>query len=113
MKEVAVTAMPAGPDAAVPAADQSASALPPPEGTGGALFAARPSLIRAMNEQLLLEHIRQRGACSRAELGRVSGLALTPGALALDKVERAGLVRVAGHRTGVPGRSARLYEIRP
>ena len=28
-------------------------------------------------------------------------------------MERAGLVRIAGQRTGVPGRSARLYEIRP
>jgi predicted NBD/HSP70 family sugar kinase len=113
MKEVAVTAMPVGPDAAVPAADQPASALPPPEGTGATLFAARPSLIRAMNEQLLLEHIRQRGPCSRAELARVSGLSKPTVSLALDNVEQAGLVRIAGQRTGMPGRSARLYEIRP
>jgi predicted NBD/HSP70 family sugar kinase len=108
-----VTAMPAGPDAAVPAAAQPASALPPPEGAGATLFAARPSLIRAMNEQLLLEHIRQRGPCSRAELARVSGLSKPTVSLALDNVERAGLVRIAGQRTGMPGRSARLYEIRP
>jgi predicted NBD/HSP70 family sugar kinase len=108
-----VTAMPAGPDAAVLAADQPASALPPPEGTGATLFAARPSLIRAMNEQLLLEHIRQRGPCSRAELARVSGLSKPTVSLALDNVEQAGLVRIAGQRTGMPGRSARLYEIRP
>ncbi len=94
-------------------ASASASALPPPEGTGTVLFAARPSLIRALNEQLLLEHIRQRGSCSRAELARVSGLSKPTVSLALDNVERAGLVRVAGQRTGVPGRSARLYEIRP
>jgi len=105
--------MPVGPDAAVPAADQPASALPPPEGAGATLFAARPSLIRAMNEQLLLEHIRQRGPCSRAELARVSGLSKPTVSLALDNVEQAGLVRIAGQRTGMPGRSARLYEIRP
>src|SRR5207302_3935573 len=81
--------------------------------SGAMLFAARPSLIRAMNEQLLLEHIRQRGPCSRAELARVSGLSKPTVSLALDNVERAGLVRIAGQRTGVPGRSARLYEIRP
>lgn len=92
---------------------ESASALPPPENSGGVLVAARPSLIRAMNEQLLLEHIRQRGPCSRAELARVSGLSKPTVSLALDNVERAGLVRIAGQRTGVPGRSARLYEIRP
>jgi predicted NBD/HSP70 family sugar kinase len=128
MEEVAVTALPAGTHAVAPAgetvtadrpagetvtAERPASALPPPEGTGAVLFAARPSLIRAMNEQLLLEHIRQRGPCSRAELARVSGLSKPTVSLALDNVERAGLVRAAGQRTGMPGRSARLYEIRP
>jgi predicted NBD/HSP70 family sugar kinase/predicted transcriptional regulator len=114
VEEVAVTAL--SDDAVAPAgrpAQASASALPPPEGTGTTLFAARPSLIRALNEQLLLEHIRQRGSCSRAELARVSGLSKPTVSLALDNVERAGLVRSAGQRTGVPGRSARLYEIRP
>src|SRR5580692_1080235 len=84
-----------------------------PARSGVGLSAARPSLIRAMNEQLLLEHIRQRGPCSRAELARVSGLSKPTVSLALGNVERAGLVRIAGQRTGVPGRSARLYEIRP
>jgi predicted NBD/HSP70 family sugar kinase len=79
----------------------------------GGLAAARPSLIRAMNEQLLLEHIRRRGPCSRAELARVSGLSKPTVSLALGNVERAGLVRIAGQRTGVPGRSAQLYEIAP
>src|SRR5690348_17524906 len=98
---------------AVTATTEPASALPPPENPAGLLVAARPSLIRAMNEQLLLEQIRQRGPCSRAELARVSGLSKPTVSLALDNVERAGLVRIAGQRTGVPGRSARLYEIRP
>ncbi|HEY1625505.1 MAG TPA: ROK family protein [Streptosporangiaceae bacterium] len=66
-----------------------------------------------MNEQLLLEHIRQRGPCSRAELARVSGLSKPTVSLALGNVERAGLVRLAGQRTGVPGRSAQLYELAP
>jgi predicted NBD/HSP70 family sugar kinase len=112
-----VTAQP-GTHAVAPAADApgsepSASALPPPEGSGAVLVAARPSLIREMNEQLLLDHIRQRGPCSRAELARVSGLSKPTVSLALENVERAGLVRIAGQRTGMPGRSARLYEIRP
>ncbi len=75
--------------------------------------AARPQLIRALNEQRLLSHIRQFGPCSRAELARQSGLSKPTVSLALANVERSGLVRVAGHRTGVPGRSARLYEVRP
>jgi len=75
--------------------------------------AARPQLIRAMNEQLLLSHIRQLGVCSRADLARLSGLSKPTVSLALANVERSGLVRTAGQRTGVPGRSAVLYEIRP
>ncbi|HEV3382719.1 MAG TPA: ROK family protein [Trebonia sp.] len=79
----------------------------------GGLSAARPALIRALNEQLLLEHIRLTGPCSRADLARVSGLSKPTVSLALANLERAGLVRLAGQRTGVPGRSALLYEIRP
>jgi predicted NBD/HSP70 family sugar kinase len=75
--------------------------------------AARPQLLRALNEQLLLSHIRRLGRCSRAELARLSGLSKPTVSLALANVERSGLVREAGQRTGVPGRSALLYEIRP
>ena len=71
--------------------------------------AARPQLIRALNEQLLLGQIRQLGPCSRAELARLSGLSKPTVSLALANVERSGLIRIAGQRTGVPGRSARLY----
>jgi len=74
---------------------------------------ARPPLIRAMNEHLLLGEIRLAGQCSRADLARVSGLSKPTVSLALANLERAGLVREAGQRTGVPGRSALLYEIRP
>jgi len=74
---------------------------------------ARPQLIRTMNEQLLLNQIRQLGVCSRADLARLSGLSKPTVSLALANVERSGLVRTAGQRTGVPGRSAVLYEIRP
>ena len=77
------------------------------------LSAARPALIRAMNEQLLLEHIRAAGPYSRADLARVSGLSKPTVSLALANLERAGLIRLAGQRTGVPGRSALLYEVRP
>src|SRR6266702_4087266 len=70
--------------------------------------AARPQLLRALNEQLLLSHIRQLGRCSRADLARLSGLSKPTVSLALVNVERSGLVRIAGQRTGVPGRSARL-----
>ena len=75
--------------------------------------AARPQLLRTLNEQLLLQQIRQLGQCSRAELARRSGLSKPTVSLALANAERSGLVREAGQRTGVPGRSAVLYEVRP
>lgn len=80
--------------------------------TGG-VSAARPGLIRALNEQILLGHIRDHAPVSRAELARFSGLSKPTVSLALDNLEAGGLVRRAGERTGLPGRAARLYEVRP
>jgi len=74
---------------------------------------ARPHVMRAMNEQLLLEHIRSADGISRADLARVSGLAKNTVSLALANLERANLVRPSGVRTGVPGPAAVLYELRP
>jgi predicted NBD/HSP70 family sugar kinase len=65
-----------------------------------------------MNELFLLGYIRDIGSCSRAELARLSGLSKPTVSLALANLERAGLIREAGQRTGVPGRSALLYEVR-
>jgi predicted NBD/HSP70 family sugar kinase len=93
-----------------PAAAEFAGA-PPASQPGGQ--AARPQLIRALNEQLLLGHIRQLGPCSRADLARLSGLSKPTVSLALANLERSGLITIAGQRTGVPGRSARLFEISP
>src|SRR5436305_6793706 len=118
-REVAVPALSSGaPGSAVtalPDAGPGGRAAGGPVGRGGpgSISAARPPLIRALNEQLLLEHIRTLGPCSRAELARASGLSKPTVSLALGNVERAGLVQAAGQRTGVPGRSALLYEIRP
>jgi predicted NBD/HSP70 family sugar kinase len=66
-----------------------------------------------MNEQLLLEQVRYSSPLSRAELARISGLSKPTVALALANLEQDGLVRVAGHRTGVRGPAAVLYEVRP
>src|SRR6476660_2088053 len=74
---------------------------------------ARPQLIRAMNEQLLLDHIRRSGKLSRAELARMSHLSKPTVSLALTNLERAGLVRTSGVRTGSPGPAALLYEVHP
>jgi predicted NBD/HSP70 family sugar kinase len=75
--------------------------------------AARPQLIRVMNEQLVLAHIRAAGELSRADLARTSGLAKNTVSQALASLERAGLARTSGVRTGMPGPQAVLYEINP
>jgi len=74
---------------------------------------AGPQLIRALNEELLLARIRGAGNISRAELARLTGLSKPTVSLALTNLERAGLVRASGVRTGTPGPNAVLYEIRP
>jgi predicted NBD/HSP70 family sugar kinase len=101
------------PGAADPVLGESALAEPVLAEVRAAGQAARPQLLRALNEQLLLSHIRRLGRCSRADLARLSGLSKPTVSLALANVERSGLVREAGQRTGVPGRSALLYEVRP
>jgi predicted NBD/HSP70 family sugar kinase len=66
-----------------------------------------------MNEQLLLDHIRTAEKISRAELARRTGLSKPTVSLALTNLERVGLVRTSGVRTGTPGPNAVLYEVRP
>lgn len=120
--EVAVTIVSAGSPASQQLAGQEPAGQEPagqaspvgsyPGHVGNGL-AARPQLLRALNEQLLISRIRELGQCSRADLARLSGLSKPTVSLALANVERSGLVRLAGQRTGVPGRSALLYEIRP
>ncbi|MFL6128890.1 MAG: ROK family protein [Mycobacteriales bacterium] len=74
---------------------------------------ARQQLIRALNEQLLLDYIRGNGQVSRPDLARVSRLSKPTVSLTLANLERAGLIRRSGTRTGAPGRAAILYEVRP
>ncbi|MFC6159851.1 ROK family transcriptional regulator [Kribbella jiaozuonensis] len=75
--------------------------------------AARPQLIREINEKVLLDHIRRSGPISRTELAGLTGLSKPTVSAALGSLERTGLVHVTGQRTGVPGPAASLYEVRP
>jgi predicted NBD/HSP70 family sugar kinase len=74
--------------------------------------AARPRLIRTLNEQLLLERMRGNGPVSRSDLASASGLSKPTVGLALASLERDALVQHAGRRAGGRGRSALLYELR-
>lgn len=74
---------------------------------------ARQQLIRALNEQLLLDYIRGAGKVSRPDLAGMSRLSKPTVSLALANLERAGLIRTSGIKTGAPGRAPILYEVRP
>lgn len=81
--------------------------------TSGRGTPAGPQLMRVLNEQLLLGHIRTAGELSRADLARITRLSKPTVSSALTNLERAGLVRTSGVRTGLPGPAATLYEVRP
>src|ERR1700742_783518 len=73
----------------------------------------RPRLLRGINERAVLERLRSGGAASRTEMAAATGLSKPTVGQALANLERAGLVRVAGQRTGERGRTAQLYELDP
>ena len=79
----------------------------------GWVVAGRPQLLRAMNEESLVNALRRWGPLLRADLCRVCGLSKPTVGLGLANLERDGLVRVAGRRTGGRGPTASLYEVNP
>ncbi len=84
------------------------------EGTvPGAGRGGRPQLLRAINEQVLLNALRRLGQLTRADLTQIAGLSKPTVGAGLVNLERDGLVRVAGRRTGGRGPTALVYELRP
>jgi predicted NBD/HSP70 family sugar kinase len=82
-------------------------------GQGGEETASTTSVMRVMNERAVFERIRQLGPVSRPQLAEATGLSKPTISLALADLERCGLVRPVGQRTGNSGRAAQLYEMRP
>jgi predicted NBD/HSP70 family sugar kinase len=73
-----------------------------------------PRLLRAMNERVLLEHLRHHGPLSRAQLARETGLSKPTVSQALANLERVGLARPVGQISPQGGgRQAVLYESDP
>jgi DNA-binding transcriptional ArsR family regulator len=69
-----------------------------------------PSLLREMNQRLLLDRLFTVGAATRPQLARDTGLSQPTVIAALDDLERAGLVvGVAAGQGRQLGRPARLY----
>lgn len=77
------------------------------------VVAGRPQLMRAMNEETVLNALRRCGPLMRADLTGLSGLSKPTVGLALVNLESNGLVRVAGRRAGARGPAALLYEVHP
>lgn len=71
------------------------------------------SVVRVMNERVVFDRIREIGSVSRPQLAADTGLSKPTVSLALGDLERVGLVRPIGQRTGNAGRAPQLYAIRP
>jgi predicted NBD/HSP70 family sugar kinase len=84
------------------------------DGQGGRLAAVQgPSVMREMNQRLLLDRLFTRGPATRPELARDTGLSLPTVIAALTELEGAGLVRQTGKRDAAQGRPAANYEANP
>ena len=78
--------------------------------------AVAPSLLRRMNQRLLLDLLFTGGPAIRPQLARETGLSLPTVIAALRDLEEAGLVRPTTQRTGPQqqhGRPAASYEANP
>ena len=78
--------------------------------------AVAPSLLRRMNQRLLLDLLFTGGPANRPRLAREAGLSLPTVIAALRDLEDAGLVRAAGPQYGAArqhGRPAASYEANP
>ena len=73
-----------------------------------------PRLLRALNERILVDHLRKNGPLSRAQLARATGLSKPTVSNALGNLERVGLVRPTGEKSAERGgRHGVLYESDP
>lgn len=71
------------------------------------------SLVRAVNEQLVLETIFREGSVSRARIARLTGLSKPTVSSVMQDLEACGLVRERGRDTGNVGRPSTFYEVNP
>jgi predicted NBD/HSP70 family sugar kinase len=76
--------------------------------------AVAPSILRTMNQRLLLDLLFASGPATRPQLSQSAGLSQPTVIAALADLEKAGLVRPCGRITpATPGRTPMLYEINP
>ncbi|MDR2988678.1 MAG: ROK family protein, partial [Nocardiopsaceae bacterium] len=75
--------------------------------------AIAPSLLREMNQRLLLDMLFTGGPATRPQLAKATGLSQPTVIAALSDLERQDLVRPRGLATSAPGRTPMVYEINP
>jgi predicted NBD/HSP70 family sugar kinase len=80
-------------------------------GKGGAAVA--PSILREMNQRVLLDLLFTNGPATRPQLGQITGLSQPTVIAALADLEELDLVRPCGRTTSAPGRAPMLYEANP
>src|ERR1044072_3820346 len=72
---------------------------------------ARPTTIRDINRQIVLNYIRERGPISRAEIEQETELQLSPVSIIVDELRSGGFIEeVSGESTG--GRPPILLSLR-
>ena len=75
--------------------------------------AVAPSVLRTMNQRLLLELLFASGPVTRPVLSRLSGLSQPTVIAALADLEDVGLVKPVGHARTAPGRAPMVYQVDP
>jgi predicted NBD/HSP70 family sugar kinase len=86
------------------------SAVPP---ASNLVAAGAPSVLRTMNQRLLLDLLFSSGPVTRPQLARQSGLSQPTVIAALADLEDAGLVKAVGHARTAPGRAPMVYDVDP
>lgn len=85
----------------------------PTSPTNGLVAAAAPSVMRTMNQRVLLGRLYSDGAATRPQLAKAAGLSLPTVSAALAELEAAGLTRSSSRAEVTPGRPAVLFEANP
>lgn len=68
-------------------------------------------LVRALNEQVVLETVFREGPISRARIARLTGLSKPTVSSVVQTLEACGLIHEQGVRSGDVGRPSTLYEV--
>ena len=75
--------------------------------------AGNPANMRALNQRLVLDRLREHGEATRPEIAAITGLSKPTVGQALLDLEQEGLVRAIGRRADRPGRAAVVYRTAP